>query len=226
MADISVENLIPEMEAYKLYLSSQEHGKNARALSNVKEDYKRGIAERAAQILNAEDWTSNEIGTGIIGERVFKAVDRNFNLVGRFQVRLFSSKIKEKNEAAEKVLFDLYHDHKEQECFEQICKLFGRKYDLVSYLYFILDSGRYLPLRSSIFDGVFTKIGIDLQTAGMCSWQNYQKYLSTVAEVRDAMKDYYHQEEVDLLDAHHSCGRLHLMSWINTRKRKYRLKCL
>ena len=183
MADISVENLIPEMEAYKLYLSSQEHGKNARALSNVKEDYKRGIAERAAQILNAEDWTSNEIGTGIIGERVFKAVDRNFNLVGRFQVRLFSSKIKEKNEAAEKVLFDLYHDHKEQECFEQICKLFGRKYDLVSYLYFILDSGRYLPLRSSIFDGVFTKIGIDLQTAGMCSWQNYQEYLRILKKI-------------------------------------------
>jgi len=99
-------------------------------------------------------------------------------------------------------LFDLYHEHREQECFEQLCKLIGRKYDLLSYLYFIIDSDRYLPLRSSIFDGVFKKVGIDLQTVGQCSWQNYKEYVGTVADVRDAMKAYYQEEDIDLLDAH------------------------
>ena len=46
----------------------------------------------------------------------------------------------------ERVLFDLFHKRKDQECFERICRLFGRKYDLVAYLYYVADPDKYLPL--------------------------------------------------------------------------------
>ena len=43
---------------------------------------------------------------------------------------------------------------------------------------------------------------INLQTSGHCSWDNYQGFLSVVAEVQDIMRDYYKTDEIDLLDAH------------------------
>ena len=144
----------------------------------------------------------SEIGSGSIGSRVNKAVQRNVNLIGRFQVSSFDNSVKENGSAAEQLLFDFYHEHQEQECFDRICRMFGKKYDLVAYLYFIYDPNRYLPLRSSLFDEIFKKLGIPLQTSGRCSWENYQKFLSTVAAVRNAMREYYQQEDVDLLDAH------------------------
>ena len=80
--------------------------------------------------------------------------------------------------------------------------MFGKKYDLVAYLYFIYDPNRYLPLRPPLFDKIFKKIGIPLETSGRCSWENYQEFLNTVAAVRNVMREYYQQEDVDLLDAH------------------------
>ena len=210
MASVNREILTPYMEAYKRYLDTQVRGENARPLSNVQEDYKRDIAKRAAEILNANSWPESEIGKGLIGDRVIKAVQRNVNLVGRFQISAFSDKVKEDYYASEQILYILYHDRKAQDCFEPICKRFGRKYDLVSYLFFISDPSRYMPLRSSIFDAIFEKLGINLQTSGRCSWNNYQEYLATIAAVRDVMKDYYQIDDVDLLDAHSFLWTLNL----------------
>ena len=202
MAGIKREMLIPYMDSYKIYLEKQERGVDFRPLSNTQEDYKRGIALRAHETLNPESWEESEIGSGSIGARVIKAVQKHINLIGRFQVTAFSDKVQESGSAAEQLLFDLYHERKEQGCFERICELFGKKYDLIAYLYFVLDPNRYLPIRPTIFDEIFKKLGISLQTSGRCSWDNYQEFLNTVAEVRGLMREYYQQEDIDMLDAH------------------------
>ena len=202
MATVSRDILRPYLDAYRNYLNRQERGENVRPLSNVQEDYKRGIAVKAAETLDQENWTETEIGEGAIGDYAIKAVQRNLNLIGRFQVSGFADKVREDFSVSERLLYDLYHDRKDQKCFDRSCELFGRKYDLIAYLYFITDPSMYLPLRSSIFDGIFKKLEIDLQTTGRYSWDNYQEFLATVAEVRDVMKDYYKTDDVDLLDAH------------------------
>ena len=202
MENINRDKLIPYLEAYKRYLDTQTHDENSRSLSNIEENYKRDIAVKAKEILDLNSWKESEIGEGKIGGNAIKAVQRNLNLIGRYQVTTFSNKVKENNYMSERVLYDLYHDRKDKECFEQICRLFGRKYDLVAYLYFVLDPDRYLPLRSSIFDVIFRNLGITLQTAGRCSWENYQDFLNTVEAVCDVMKAYYKMDEIDLLDAH------------------------
>ena len=202
MVRINRDKLVQYMGAYKRYLDGQQRGEYSRPLSNVEEDYKRDIAAKVEDILNSESWTETEIGEGKIGGRAIKAVQRSLNLVGRFQITIFADKVRENYSISERILYDLYHDRKEQECFEQICKLFGRKYDLISYLYFVLDSNKYLPLRPSIFDAIFNKLGIGLETSGRCSWENYQEFLGTIEAVRDEMKEYYKVDDVDLLDAH------------------------
>ena len=202
MASVDRDKLIPYMDAYLAFLSDKSRGDVERALSNNQEDYKRRVAIKASEALDCENWNEDEIGKGFIGDNAIKAVQRNQNLIGRFQVTVFSDKVRENLAVSERLLFDFYHDHKEQECFDRICKLIGRKYDLVAYLYFILDPERYLPLRSSIFDNIFRKLGINLQITDRCSWENYQEFIETIANVRDVMKDYYKIDDIDLLDAH------------------------
>lgn len=210
MESINRDILVPYMAAYKTYLDRQAHGKNARPLSNEQEDYKRRIPFKATETLDQGRWSESDIGTGSIGEKAIRAVQKNRNLVGRFQVTAFSDKVKDNPETVERILFDLYCNRKDRECFDRLCDVFGRKYDLLAYLYFILDPNSYLPLRSSIFDKVFKKLKINLQTSGRCSWENYQYFLNTVAHVRDVMKEYYQTSDVDLLDAHSFLWTLNL----------------
>ena len=202
MAVINKDTLIIYMDAYKKYLSKRDHLESNKPLADAVEDYKRGVASNAAKALDAGNWSRDDIGSGRIGECAIRAVQRHQNLIGRFQASGFSNTIRDNTTIAEEVLFDLYHEHKEQECFVRICRVFGRKYDLVSYLYFIIDPGRYLPLRANIFDEIFSKLGIDLQTSGRCSWENYQAFLATVSAVRDMMQDHFNDDDIDLLDAH------------------------
>lgn len=218
MAVINIEKLIPELDIYSQYLTDKTNGDSKRPFCNVEEEYKRTIAEKAFDILGADNWNTADIGTGSIGTSAIKAVQSNDNLIGRFQVTGFSDKVKEDTAQAERILFDLYHDHKEQECFEQICRLFGRKYDLLAFLYFIIDPGRYLPIRSSIFDSVFKDLGIDLKTNGRCSWDNYQEFISTIMIVRDAMREYCDQHDVDILDAHSFLWTLSIPAYKNYKK--------
>ena len=218
MAVINIEKLIPELDIYSQYLTDKANSDSKRPFCNVEEEYKRTIAEKAFNILSADSWTSADIGTGSIGASAIKAVQNNDNLVGRYQVTGFSDKVKENTAQAERILFDLYHDHKEQECFEQICRLFGRKYDLLAFLYFIIDPNRYLPIRSSIFDSVFKDLGIGLKTNSRCSWDNYQEFVSTVIKVRDAMREYCDQQNVDILDAHSFLWTLSVPAYKNYKK--------
>ena len=215
VATVNRDILCPYLNRYHNYLNRQKRGENVRLLSNVQEDYKRVIAVKAAEVLNPESWTEVEIGEGDIGDRAIKAVQRNRNLIGRFQVSGFADKVKEDVFVSERLLYNLYHDRKDQECFDRSCGLFGRKYDLIAYLYFIMDSSMYLPLRPSIFDVIFRKLEISLKTVGRCSWENYQEFLATVAEVRDVMKDYYQTDDVDLLDAHSFLWTLNLKDFNN-----------
>lgn len=218
MAKVNRDVLIPLMDTYRSYLGKQKRDANARLLSNIYEDYKRDIAKRAKMHLATGSWTESQIGDGTIGSHVIKAVQNNRNLVGRFQVSGFVEKVKENYQVSEGLLYELYHERKDQDCFERICRLFGRKYDLVAYLYFIIDPQMYLPLRSSVFDKVFHKIGVNIQTTAQCSWNNYQEFIDTVADVRDAMKEYYNDDSLDLLDAHSFLWTLNLDSFISNSK--------
>ena len=131
-----------------------------------------------------------------------KAVQSNINLVGRFQVSSFEKDVEDQTQIAETALFDLFHDGKEKASFDKLCEVFGRKYDLISYLYFVYEPSRFLPLRPRIFDSIFNILKISLQTEGRCSWDNYNDYINTVDEIRNIMQEYYQEGEVDLLDAH------------------------
>ena len=202
MAEINREILLPYMEAYLPYLEKQEKRAGGRLLSNAKEDYKRSIPIKAAQILNTENWTEAEIGTGVIRDRIYKSLQIHKNLINYYQISSFKDKVNNNLVHNEEILYLFFHDHKEEECFERICGIFGRKYDIVAYLYFINNPKRYLPVKPSFFDSIFKRIQLDFQTSNHCSWDNYQEFLSIVNQVRELLREFFNEPEIDILDAH------------------------
>ncbi|MCE5972416.1 hypothetical protein LZA78_02785 [Sinirhodobacter sp. WL0062] len=100
-------------------------------------------------------------------------------------------------------LFDLFHERREPaEILEDLVDLIGRRYSLIAYIFYLFDDNRFLPIGTTTFDRAFDELGIELRTAGRCSWENYQKFVESVQLVRAGLKDWIGIKNVHLIDAH------------------------
>ena len=112
MASVDRDKITPYLETYKTYLENQQGHDESRPCRNTDEEYKREIIQKATIALDPESWDESSIGTGTIGECAIKAVQRNINLVGRYQVSTFIDTVRQNLSEAERLLFDLYQDRK------------------------------------------------------------------------------------------------------------------
>lgn len=172
------------------------------------EGYKAKIAKIAREKLGFESWKEDDIGTGVIAKRVVEAIEVADNLVDRsfvvpiFKDQLDSSTIDFKP-GCEKVLYDIYCGEDEEKAFAEATKLFGAKYALIAYLFFIKDSTRFLPVSPERFDKIFQKLNIDFILSYRCSWDNYGEFISIVRNVQKQLDEADISEgEISLLDAH------------------------
>ena len=211
----NTEELIEQFTRFTAYIQYKD--KNSEAISfrdsacflGREEDYKSRIAEDARKELNVNTWKESWIGTGKISEYVKRAVGKCENLVNMhqqidFRNRLDIDKAKHGKEA-ERVLYDIYRNplSHESAIFEKAVKVFGAKYDIIAFLFFIKDDTRFLPISTSHFDKSFELLGIDYITSRKCSWENYQGYVNIIAEIRDAMESMLEIKGTPrLIDAH------------------------
>ena len=177
------------------------------------EAYKSAIPERARAVLKTASWTKVGIAGGDILSRVITAIElpRNNLLFWQAQygpesavhqpLKAALRSIK-KRAALSDLFYRLFKQKKaDQQTFDELIKYTGRRYELLSYLFFIAMPQKYLPLRTTHFDRALRHIGLDLQTRGNCNWENYQKFITVVGEVQRRL----HAEgfpEASLLDAH------------------------
>ena len=152
----------------------------------AEEGYKACIAEKAKAGLRPRDWREAWIGTGKIAECASDAVSEADNLVNIHQQLKFKDALnaKARRTDAERVLFDIYHGSDDKRAFEAACNVFGAKYDLIAFLFFIKDSERFLPVSPVGFDRGFGRLGIDLKTAYRCSWDNYNEFISIIRDMQ------------------------------------------
>ena len=101
----------------------------------------------------------------------------------------------------ERSLFHLYRSNDYEASFSELIDIFGRKYPLIAYLFFLKDKSRFLPIAPMYFDRSFEYLGVPLKTNRRCSWENYNAYLAVLADLRDMLSDDL-GVEVYLLDAH------------------------
>ncbi len=190
------------------------------------ESYKERLRNEALYRLNVPSWKRSEIGKGRILERVIEAIEINEprrgiknNLVDwpnryghkhRSHRALLDART---NRSAkfnlEKWFFDFFKTRKsEEKAFESFRALAGNRYDIVSYLFFLKDWERFMPIAPTTFDKAFRLFKIDLVTSGRCSWSNYVRYSESLVAVQRSIKELNGVKDARLVDAHSFCWML------------------
>jgi len=182
-------------------------------VTDGQEGYKLDISIRAKRALASDRWTPADIGTGSIAQAVIAAIEVSGNnlliwdnrrgpgtrlhqfVYDALQTRTLLSDI-------ESAFYDLFLGKQpENEVFDRIVELAGRRYPLLAYLYFVKDRSRFMPIAPETFDSAFSMLGAEFKTTGRCSWINYLRFNDLLRQIRDLLG-----EELDgdptLLDAH------------------------
>lgn len=172
------------------------------------EGYKKVLFDEGQKLLNFETWTEDDIGTGLIRDCVLKAIRQKMpgsndqqNLldwrVVDAVVAYFSLHLQE----SESLIYTLYKDEKDQFVFDNLCSLWGDRYPILGYLFFLKDRSKYLPVKPDIFKKRFAKVGITTDCLRKCTWDNYQGFIEIMQAVQERLMLMF-DDEVELLDAH------------------------
>ena len=189
------------------------------------EGYKPQLRDHALGILIPKTWTEAEIGSGAILQRTIHAIEiqdsdgLTNNLVfwqnryghAKRDHRVLLDAVSNANlrRELERLLFGLYRGNADEgTTFDHLSELTKARYPLLGYLYFLKDMDRFMPIRSKTFDRAFRDLGIDLITARNCSWENYQRYNTTLGTVQRALAVLDGLTTVRLIDAHSFCWML------------------
>lgn len=122
------------------------------------ENYKSKTAKAASEALQYENWTEEWISDGRILDCVRKAVKCDENLIYPIQRTALLHKIdpdhSDYNPQAARVLYDIYKSEgadAEVAALDEAVGVFGRYYDIISYLFFIKQtSARHRECNMSI----------------------------------------------------------------------------
>ncbi len=174
----------------------------------VKEEgYKSRIPSQARSVLSVDEWDESWLGSGEIQKRIYKVMDLAGNLIN-FNSRIdfrkhFESDKKEYDPDSERVIYDLFKSNDDETSFARIVQVFGAKYPIVSYLFFVKNEDKYLPVSPESFDRAFKDLNIDFSVSYKCSWSNYIQFLSVIGEIQNVMPQYLEiSHPVRLIDAH------------------------
>jgi hypothetical protein len=194
-------------------------------LAHSMEHYKEWLYLEARRRLDVGAWKDAWVGTGKIVKRVVAAVeifeDKNHrNNIVQWQEKngpdsTSTQKLKDVEanrqhwRTAEQAMWDMYVEEADPEpCFARLVELFGARYDLISYLFFIRDWNTFLPFKSSRFPPVFELLGVPHPMHSKCHWDNYQGAIARVREVQRHLEGYEIPNGVRLIDAHSFCWML------------------
>lgn len=169
-----------------------------------KEGYKHDLYSEYREILDIENWNENDIGKGDIAKRFVSILtdSKKNNLIDQaYNVGHYVSTINGNISRFEDLMYQLYKTENDEESFEKLVELFGARYELLGFLYFIKNKEKYLPIRPISFRARLDALGLEKECTKKCSWNNYIQFVEEIKEVQKALinKGY---SDVDLLDAH------------------------
>lgn len=205
-----------QFEAFKIFVEEQSNipfvSFSSNPYTDQQEGYKYEIYREARDKLAFQAWKETDIGGGDIISATIEAIEiKNNNLV-QWQSKygdekrphhpLYEAqKSPEKMKEIEKCLFSFYHKNDVQNSFSQLIEIFGEKYALIAYLYFVKDNSKYLPIAPTYFDTAFKLLGGDLRTSKRCSWDNYSQYIDLINEIKTMLSEKL-LYDISILDAH------------------------
>lgn len=187
---------------------------NASPYIQEHEGYKFGLQMEARAKLKIETWEVNDIGSGRIARAVASAIELPRNNLVRWQAQYgpgrvphlalgnaLASSSSDQLAGVELPLFNLYRKNEDEAAFRGLADVFGRKYPLLAYLFFLKDSSRYAPIAPQYFDRAFALLGATLNTNKRCSWENYTAFNRLLRELSFMLSEKL-DADVSLLEAH------------------------
>lgn len=194
------------------YIASKQKGKNVDFYSGymeAHEGYKRDLYANGHAALKIETWNDTLIGTGKILKCVVDGLEAkdNFgknNIVNYHAVTNLKNKANMDLALAEDILYNLFKGNDDKSAFEDACEFFGRWYPTFSYLMFLKDNTKYLPVMSSDKNhgDRFKKLNISRGCLSYCSWDNYQVFLDIHKQIQNKLIEALPANQISLLDAH------------------------
>lgn len=179
------------------------------------EGYKKELALKAQRILDISTWNKSQIGSGNISTAVKSVMriqygNKPHNLVDYRDKDNFDEIVDADRIGSETLFYEIYCGKDEGAAFQHAVDFFGEKYPIISFLFFIKDYSKFVPLRPNIFMDKFSAIGIDTDCLKKCSWESYKECISILEEVQLFLMDELNDNSITLLDAHSFVW----MSWI------------
>jgi len=170
------------------------------------EGYKKEIYENSHRALKIDNWSSGMIGTGEIIKYVLEGFkqksNKGFNNIVQFQsLTEFKNKAESNVKKAEDILFRLFKEDDPSVAFDDACDFWGKRFPELSYLMFMKDNTRYLPVKTKHHIKSFDLLNIDTRFLKTCSWDNYSVFLQIHRIIRDRLEEYLGMD-VSLVDAH------------------------
>ena len=214
-------NLFLKLKEFCAYVSAKSNIKsfdsfavNEYINSKYGENYKKEIWDEAnlhlQKIKNMTEFGSGQILKAIIdcieikGNNLLEWQSKKRGPEGRVHAKLYEIlDTKQSLSELEETIWKFYFSDEQPEFyfFDAFTKMVNKKYSLISYLYFIKDKSKYLPVATTTIDDFFKDIGIDLITTLKCSWENYYSYISFMEYVRTFLRNNL-DPDTCLLDAH------------------------
>ena len=213
MIQIDLDVLKKQADKFADYIHERDQNNNplnfidGNSVLVTEEGYKAYIPQQARQILNVEEWNESIIGSGVIKERIYKALDLSENLLNFNGIidckNHFDLDSKKYSSESEKVIYEIYRGNDDKAAFEHAIKVFGARYALIAYLFYLKDETRYLPAAPQKLDGCFKELNIDFKMSFNCSWDNYCAYIDIIRDIGVRLSQYLDLDhELRLLDAH------------------------
>lgn len=178
----------------------------------MEEGYKNAVMRKYKQYLHPSKW--DDRADGIVAKEVLALIydDELDNLLSWYEKEYFKSLLEDR---AKKTLLtdcmrDIFLGDDDMASFQRAEKCIGRRFPIISYLFFIKNPDKYLPVKPKNFANKFQSIGIS-GWRNVCSWENYQDFISAVKNVQNFLMEYYRNENISLLDAHSFIW----MSWMD-----------
>lgn len=173
------------------------------------EGYKDVLFSSAYECLEIDSWNEKLIGTGIILDKVVKALYvKNNNIVNYHNKQAFKEIAQHDVKKAERILFHLFLDENPGETFDEACEFWGHNYPDMSFLMTVRDCNEYVPVKTNHHIDRFKKLGIDTSCLKGCNWEHYKLYNDINKEIKQYLEESFGMS-LSLLDAHSFIWSLH-----------------
>jgi len=171
----------------------------------MEEGYKYAAVRKQKQYLHPLLWDDKAVEEGIVSKEILALIydDDLDNLVDWRDKDYLKILLGDgtKRIMIGDCLRGIFRGSNDSVSFQHAQNCLGNRFPIISYLFFIKNSKKYLPVRPNIFSDRFQTVGINGWKSG-CNWENYMDYISAIEEVQLFLLDHFPDVSISLLDAH------------------------